>query len=122
MVPLCSHFIITVKPDQLISSITSDLYNMGCSIIKHYMRSLCKFSHIWSSARVKPILHYALGLRFGKVCEQKREQKREKNATGLIFTPMHSVMSNNFLAFFSRWVIFLAFSVAFLILTYQKRE
>ena len=34
---------------------------------------------------VKPILHYALGSRFGKVCEQKRE----KNATVLHFYPTY---------------------------------
>ena len=33
---------------------------------------------------LKPILHYALGLLFGMVCEQKREQKHEKNATSSI--------------------------------------
>ena len=27
---------------------------------------------------LKPILHYAFGLRFGNVCEYKREKKREK--------------------------------------------
>ena len=30
----------------------------------------------------KPILYYALGLSFGKVCEQKPKQKCKKNATG----------------------------------------
>ena len=34
---------------------------------------------------VKPILYYALGLRFGKVCEQKWEKTRQKNVTGLLF-------------------------------------
>ena len=45
------------------------------------------------------------GLRFGKVCEQKRKQKREKNATGSRFYPTHSVIIiglalGNLLAFF----------------------
>ena len=37
---------------------------------------------------VKPILNYALGLRFAKV----HEQKREKNATGSCFYPRCSVI------------------------------
>ena len=37
---------------------------------------------------LKPILHYALGLRFGKVCEQKLE----KNTTGSRFYPTHGVI------------------------------
>ena len=44
---------------------------------------------------IKPILHYVLGLRFGKVCEQKGEKnvrKCEKNATGSRFYPTYSVM------------------------------
>ena len=41
---------------------------------------------------LKPILYYAFGLRFGNVCEHKREknsrktqEKREKNANGSRF-------------------------------------
>ena len=30
------------------------------------------------SRSLKPILHHALGLRFGKVCEQKREKNARK--------------------------------------------
>ena len=40
-----------------------------------------------------PILHYALGLRFGKVCEQnasKTRAKREQNVTDSCFCPTHS--------------------------------
>ena len=37
---------------------------------------------------LKPILHYALGLCFGKVCEQKHE----KNAIGSCFYTTHSVI------------------------------
>ena len=33
-----------------------------------------------------PILHYALGLRFGKVCEQKREQNARKTQLARVFT------------------------------------
>ena len=36
--------------------------------------------------RIKPILHYALGLHFGKVCEQKHEQKHEKMQQVCVFT------------------------------------
>ena len=39
----------------------------------------------------KPILHYVLGLRFGKVVRKTRE-KREKNATGLSFYTTYSVL------------------------------
>ena len=39
-----------------------------------------------------PMLHYALGLRFGKVCEQKPEQNVRKNATDSRFFPTHSVI------------------------------
>ena len=52
---------------------------------------------------IKPILHYALGLRSGKVCDQKRKQKRNRNA----FYPTHIeqffcafLALGNFLAFF----------------------
>ena len=38
--------------------------------------------------RLKPILHYALGLRFGIF---KHSKIREKNATDLHFYPTHSV-------------------------------
>ena len=46
------------------------------------------------SAEVKTILHYVLGLCFGKVCEQKGEQKQKNKriATGSRFFPMHSVI------------------------------
>ena len=40
------------------------------------------------SKGLKPILHYALVLRFGKVCEQERE----KNATGSCFYPKYAVI------------------------------
>ena len=54
-----------------------------------------------------PILHYALGLRFGKVCEKRRktQAKHEKNArktTDMRFCPTHSVIQNHFLALGSR--------------------
>ena len=41
---------------------------------------------------IKPIVHCAMGLRFGKVCERKREKKREKNATSSCFYPANSVI------------------------------
>ena len=59
--------------------------------------------------------HYTmrLGCVFGKVCEQKREQKPEKNATDSRFYSMHSVIQNKCLAVFLRWVIFLRFHSRF---------
>ena len=53
-----------------------------------------------NSVQVKPILHYALGLRFGTL---KHSKTREKYATDSRFYPLHSVIQNNFLAFFSRF-------------------
>ena len=50
------------------------------------------YSIMTKKETMKPLLHYVLGLRFGKVCEQQREQKLEKNATGLFFYPTHSVI------------------------------
>ena len=38
-------------------------------------RSRVRLIEVGRQGSVKSILHYALGLRFGKVCEQKREQK-----------------------------------------------
>ena len=41
-----------------------------------------------SEMNFMPILHYALVLHFGKVCDQEHE----KNATGLRFYPNYSVI------------------------------
>ena len=61
-----------------------------------------------------PVLHYVLWLHFGKVCEQKREQKREKSTTVSRFYPMHSVIQKQiycvFLALGNFLAIFLGFS------------
>ena len=71
-----------------------------------------------------PILHYALGLRFGKVCEQnasktrakceqnasKMRAKSEQNATDSRSCPMHSVIYKHFLALGSRFRFFSRFS------------
>ena len=62
-----------------------------------------------NTSSLKPLLHFAFGLRFGKVCEQKCE----KNATGSRFYPTHRVIWLNFIAFFSCWVLFLRFSSVF---------
>ena len=47
---------------------------------------------------LKPILHFALGLRFGKVCEQKCE----KTSTGSRFCTQHIVYFRNIFLPFSR--------------------
>ena len=43
-----------------------------------------KRSYCWPllSGSIKPILHHALGLRFGKVCEKKREENARKTRVG----------------------------------------
>ena len=60
------------------------------------------------------ILHYALSLHFGKVCEQKASKtraKREKNATDSHSCPTHSVIYQHF----PRWARVLDFSRVFLV-------
>ena len=55
---------------------------------------------------LKALLHYALGLRFGNVCDQnatKTRPKRDQNATDSRFYPTHSVIKKHCLALGSRF-------------------
>ena len=46
-----------------------------------------------------PILHFALGLRFGKVCEQKHEQNARKTLVFWIFLRFSRIFSRFHLQF-----------------------
>ena len=59
--------------------------------INHRCLTFFDFLNGWPRA-LSPYYTMHWGLRFAKVCEQKREQKRKSNATGLRFYPMHSVI------------------------------
>ena len=50
---------------------------------------------------------------FRKVCEQKPEQKREKNATGSRFLPNAKCNIAKFRTLGSRWIFFTRFSQVF---------
>ena len=91
---------------------------------------LSPFTHRINKATwpfLKHIIHLALGLRLGKVCEQKHEQKREKKRNRVAFLPNAWCNIKNNSCIFLASGNFLAFSsvfLAFLIPTcrYPKRE
>ena len=70
---------------------------------------------------LKAILHYALGLRFGKFVSKTRA-KREQNATDSRFCPRHSVIEKHFLALGSRFGFLSRFSCILDTNMYLKRK
>ena len=73
---------------------------LHCQVCCHHQNQQLSPLHRFNQTCIfKPILHYALGLRFGKVCKQKHEKNtrktREKNARKKrepVFNPTHSVI------------------------------
>ena len=89
---------IKILPYQLASFLGTRWTGNDFSLKGGLMDTSCWVTYRWHSyiyrqtdtytCTFQPILHYTLGLRFGKVCEQKLE----KNATGSRFYPTHRII------------------------------